>query len=115
MEGGGGVRYRRGWDVPGDRDSMSRPTVKEVNFVDFKRMLQKAIADGTRVERSDKVRWEAFIQKHHVKEAGFSAYVRGQSETLKPVIIAEPDPNAGYYLCSERDELCLKWVPRAAE
>jgi len=91
---------------------MSRPTVKEINYVDFKRILERAAAGGTRVEPSDKTRWTAFVNAHRVKEAEFHAYARSHSESLKPVIIDESGPDAGYYLYSERDEVCLKWVPR---
>jgi hypothetical protein len=92
---------------------MSRPTVKEINFVDFKRILERATTVGTRIEPSDKARWAAFVALHRVKEAGFSAYARSHSESLKPVIIDEPEPNGGYYLYSNRDEVCIKWIPRA--
>jgi len=92
---------------------MSRPTVKEVNFVDFKRILDRATNAGTRVEQSDSARWSAFVAAHRVKEAGFYAYARSHSESLKPVIIDEPEPDGGYYLYSVRDEVSLKWVPRA--
>jgi hypothetical protein len=91
---------------------MSRPTVREVNYVDFKRILQRAATLGTRVEASDKTRWTAFVAEHRVKEAGFHAYARSHSESLKPVIIDEPEPNGGYYLYSERDEVSLKWISR---
>jgi hypothetical protein len=91
---------------------MSRPTIKEVNYVDFKRILERAANLGTRVEASDKTRWAAFVTQNRVKEAGFHAYAKSHSETLKPVIIDEPEPNGGYFLYSERDEVCLKWIPR---
>lgn len=90
---------------------MSRPTVKEINYVDFKRILESALAAGTRVEKADKSRWTTFVTQHRVKEAGFNAYARSHSESLKPIIIDEPAPNGGYYLYSERDEVCLKWIP----
>jgi hypothetical protein len=92
---------------------MSRPTVKEINFVDFKRILEQAMAAGTRLEKSDKDRWSAYVTQHRVKEAGFIAYARSHSESLKPVIVDDPGPSGGYYLYSERDEVCLKWIPRA--
>jgi hypothetical protein len=91
---------------------MSRPTVKEINYVDFKRILERAAALGTRVELSDKSRWSAFVAQHRVKEAGFGAYARSHSDSLKPVIIDEPEPDGGYYLYSDRDEVCLKWIAR---
>jgi hypothetical protein len=47
-----------------------------------------------------------------VKEAGFSAYAKNYSDTLKPVIVDDSEPDGGYYLHSERDEVCLKWIPR---
>jgi hypothetical protein len=92
---------------------MSRPTVKEINYVDFKRILQRAANGGTRVETSDRQRWAAFVAQQRVKEAGFGAYAKNYSDSLKPVIIDESEPDGGYYLYSERDEVCLKWVPRA--
>jgi hypothetical protein len=92
---------------------MSRPTVKEINYVDFKRTLERAATAGTRVEAADKARWNAYVEANRVKEAGFMAYARSHSESLKPVIIDEPDPSGGYFLYSERDEVCLKWIPRA--
>ena len=91
---------------------MNRPTVKEVNYADFKRILQRASAAGTRVEAADKERWAAVVARHRVKEAGFSAYARNYSDTLKPVIVDDSEPDGGYYLYSERDEVSLKWIPR---
>jgi len=92
---------------------MSRPTVKEINYVDFKRILEQAAANGTRVEKSDKSRWSTYVTQNRVKEAGFSAYAKSHSESLKPVIVDEAGPSGGYYLYSERDEVCLKWIPRS--
>jgi hypothetical protein len=92
---------------------MSRPTVKEINYVDFKRILEQAAATGTRVEKADASRWSTYVAQNRVKEAGFLAYARSHSESLRPVIIDEPGPNGGYYLYSERDEVSLKWIPRA--
>jgi hypothetical protein len=91
---------------------MSRPTVREINYVDFKRTLERAATAGTRVEASDKSRWAAFVAAHRVKEAGFNAYAKGHSDSLRPVIIDEPEPSGGYYLYSDRDEVCLKWISR---
>jgi hypothetical protein len=93
---------------------MSRPTVKEINYVDFKRILEQAATNGTRVEKSDKTRWAAYVAQNRVKEAGFNAYARSHSESLKPVIVDDPGPSGGYYLYSERDEVSLKWIPSSA-
>jgi hypothetical protein len=92
---------------------MSRPTVKEINYVDFKRTLEQAAVAGTRVEKSDKVRWADCVARYRVKEAGFVAYARSHSESLKPIIVDDPGGVGGYYLYSERDEVCLKWIPGA--
>jgi hypothetical protein len=92
---------------------MSRPTVLEINYVDFKRILEQAAALGTRVEKSDKARWSNYVTQNRVKEAGFIAYARSHSESLKPVIVDESGPAGGYYLYSERDEVCVKWIPRS--
>src|ERR1700735_1676617 len=91
---------------------MSRPTVKEINYVDFKRILERATNGGTRVEPSDKDRWAAYVNQHRIKAAGFRDYGRSDSESLKPVIVDEPTDDGGYYLYSTRDEVCVKWVPR---
>jgi hypothetical protein len=75
---------------------MSRPTVKEINYVDFKRILEQAMAAGTRVEKSNTKRWTAYVNEHRIKEAGFVAYARSHFESLKPVIVDEPGPSGGY-------------------
>jgi hypothetical protein len=108
----GGYPDNEGCGSPAD---MSRPTIKEINYADFKRILEQAAAAGTRVEKADKARWTAYVTQNRVKEAGFNAYARNHSESLKPVIVDESGPNGGYYLYSERDEVCLKWIPRADE
>jgi hypothetical protein len=91
---------------------MNRPSVKAINWADFNRIMQRAVTAGTRVEPGDRHRWMAFVTRHRVKEAGFSAYARVYSDTLKPVIVDDSEPDGGYYLFSERDEVCLKWIPR---
>lgn len=106
-------RARAATEVAGGAvDDMNRPTIKEINFADFRRMLQRAITDGTRLEASDRTEWAAFVAEHRVKEAGFAAYAKNYSESLKPVIIDDRGPDSGYYLVSDRDEVCLKWIPR---
>ena len=89
---------------------MARPTVVEFNYIDFQSALQKAVAEGKRIERTNRELWKQYVTKHRVKEAVFEAYCRGKFEGLKPVIIDDPGPWGGYYLVSTVEEACLKWV-----
>jgi hypothetical protein len=89
---------------------MARPTVVEFNYIDFKSALEKAVAEGKRIERTNKERWRQDVTQHRIKEAVFEAYCRGKFEGLSPVIIDDPGPWGGYYLVSSVEEACLKWV-----
>jgi hypothetical protein len=75
----------------GDPQFRGLLTVEGINFVDFKRIMDRAAAAGTRVEN-----------------AAFSAYARTHSDSLKSVIVDETGPNGGYHLYFERDEVWLR-------
>jgi hypothetical protein len=91
-------------DVP-----MSRPIVEELNFQEFKRALDKALAAGTRILPTEGTRWAAYVNAHGVRENNFQAYARGMYESLDALIIYEPAPWGGYYLWSPAEEVVLRW------
>ena len=93
---------------------MSRPTVEEVNFQEFKRALDKAIAAGTRIIPTEGDRWAAYVSKHAVRELNFKAYTQGQYDSLDAVIIDDPGEWGGYYLWSTAEEVALRWRRPAA-
>lgn len=90
---------------------MSRPTVVEVNFHEFKRALESALASGARIVPGDTQRWRGYVAAHRVRETNFQAYVRGKHENLEPVIIDAAAPWGGYYMWSSKDEIALRWQP----
>ena len=88
---------------------MSRPTVVELNFQEFKKAMDNAIAQGTRILPREKDRWEAYVTANKVRELNFQAYARGKYETLQAVIIDSGPPWGGYYMWSPAEEVVLRW------
>lgn len=93
---------------------MSRPSAREINYFDFKEALGRASVTGTRVEPSDRARWDGYVAAHQIREAMFGNYCKGMCESLKPVIIDDNDPWGGYYLYSKDDEVCFRWERKDA-
>jgi hypothetical protein len=88
---------------------MSRPIVEELNFQEFKRALEKALAAGTRIVPTESSRWAAYVSAHGVREVNFQAYARGKYDSLDALIIDEPGSWGGYYLWSPAEEVVLRW------
>lgn len=88
---------------------MSRPTVVELNFQEFKRAVENAIATGQRILPREKERWQQYVETHQVRELNFQAYARGKYENLEPLIIDADAPWGGYYMWSPREEVVLRW------
>ena len=88
---------------------MSRPTVVELNYQEFRKALEIAIASGTRILPREKERWDQYVAQNKVREINFQAYARGKYETLEAVIIDAGPPWGGYYMWSSRDEVVLRW------
>ena len=92
---------------------MTRPTVEEVDFPSFKRALERAIADGTRIVPLEKERWKGYVSEHGVREVNFQGFVRSKYEGFEPVILGGGHPLAGYYMWSAAEERALRWRPGA--
>jgi hypothetical protein len=94
---------------------MNRPTAREINYFDFKEALGRATVSGARIEPPDRSRWDRYIAAHGIREAMFLNYCKGMCESLKPVVIDDEGPWAGYYLYSSDEEVCFKWARKGAD
>ena len=90
---------------------MSRPKVEQINFQEFKRAVERAIVNGTRILPREKDRWVKYVATHQVRETNFQAYARAMFEYLEPLILDEPAPWGGYYMWSVDYEVVLRWNP----
>lgn len=88
---------------------MARPTIAEVDFQQFKRALERAIAGGTRITPAESERWAKYVEANGIREVNVRAYAAGKYDGLEPVIIDEPAPSGGYYLWSASEEVALQW------
>ena len=88
---------------------MSRPSLQEVNFQEFKRALENAIATGARITPREKDRWARYIEAQGIRETNVRAYGFGMYADLEPVIIDGDSPAGGYYLWSAAEEVALRW------
>jgi hypothetical protein len=88
---------------------MSRPTVVELNYQEFKRALDGAIAANTRILPREKERWAQYVAANQVRELNFQAYIRGKFDNLEPVIIDAGPPWGGYYMTSAAEEVVFRW------
>jgi hypothetical protein len=92
---------------------MSRPSVEQVFFPEFKRAMERAIVAGTRITPQERDRWVKYVDTHKVRETNFQAYARGMFADLEPLILDEAPPWGGYYMWSTADEVALRWNPPA--
>jgi hypothetical protein len=89
---------------------MARSRLVEVNYHEFMTALRTAGERGTRIERSDKEGWAAYIKKHGVKEASARRVAAGRgSGDVKAVIINDEGDWNGFYVYSPDDQMCLKF------
>ena len=88
---------------------MSRPTVVELNYPEFRQALEIATATGTRIVPREKDRWDRYVALNKVREVNFQAYARGRYDNLEAVIIDSSTPWGGYYMWSAAEEIALRW------
>jgi len=88
---------------------MSRPTAQKIEYSDFKRALERAVAAGTRISTRDAERWATYVTAKGVREHNFKAFLVGQYDKLEAVIIDDPGEWGGYYLWSALDEVAFRW------
>ncbi len=92
---------------------MGRPQIKEVDYHDFVAQLRKATDKKCRIEKKEKEKWAAYVKLHQVLEPSCFAYARSYGSAAKPqaVIIQSGGSWDGYYVYSDDDMFCLKFVP----
>ena len=92
---------------------MGQPRIIEIDYQDFKRILQKAKDSRKKIEKSDKEKWERFIRQHNVPTAGVRVKAKKgmMADKVLEVIIDDSGASDGYYLYSPDDEFCLKFEP----
>ena len=89
---------------------MARARIIEVNYYEFPKSLRKAADDGTRIEKSDKERWEAYVKENRINEIAMSSWGRSKFGGSTPVVINSGGEWEGYYTYSRDEEGALKWV-----
>lgn len=89
---------------------MARPRIVEVDYHQFCTQLQLAADTGGRIEKTEKVKWKAWVREHKILEASFMSYASEYGDGAKPVIIASDGDWGGYYVYSDDDQFCLKFV-----
>ena len=90
---------------------MSRPTIVEQNFFEFKAALRASTDAGTRIEMAEKDRWKAWVREHKIQEAAFRSMAAQKFDEPVAVIIDDDSDWSGYYLYTPTEEICLRWTP----
>lgn len=90
---------------------MGERRIYEFNYSEFTHILRKAGSVKTKIEKTNKEAWVAFVRKHNVPEAAI--FSRGKSGTLSGkidlVIIEGAGTADGYYAYSSGEQFCLKF------
>ncbi len=89
---------------------MPRPSILEQNYFEFKLALKKATDAGSRIEKTEKVRWKTWVRANKIQEAAFKSMASGKFDEARTVIIDEEGPWGGYYIYTTAEEVCLKWT-----
>ena len=89
---------------------MSRPTIVEQNYFEFKVALQKATDNGTRIEEKEKDRWKSWVRENKIQEAAFRSMASQKFDDPKAVILDDEGDWSGYYLYTPIEEVCFKWT-----
>jgi hypothetical protein len=90
---------------------MGQPSIIEVEYHDFLKILQHATDSRKKIDKADKERWKNFVREHKVPEAGMGikAKAGAMSGNTKSVIIDGVGADDGYYIYSSDDLFCLKY------
>jgi hypothetical protein len=90
---------------------MAGSPISEINYHEFRRAVQRAADTGTKIEVTDKARWDQWVKKNQVREVFFRSFAGSKFDKLKAVIIDSDDPNwRGFYLFSESEEAAMRWA-----
>ena len=90
---------------------MGQPRILEINYQEFMGILRRATSSNKKIDIADKERWEKFLRKHNVPDAGMAVKARAgaMSGKTKSVIIEGAGKDDGYYIYSADDVFCMKY------
>ncbi len=90
---------------------MGQPSIIEVEYHDFLKILQQATDSKKKIDQADKERWKNFVREHKVPEAGMGVKAKAgaMSGNTRSVIIDGVGKNDGYYIYSSDDLFCIKY------
>lgn len=90
---------------------MGQPSIVEVEYHDFLKILQHATDLRKKIDIADKERWRNFVREHKVPEAGMGVKAKAgaMSGNTKAVIIDGVGQSDGYYIYSSDDLFCIKY------
>lgn len=90
---------------------MGQPSIVEIEYHDFLKILQHATDSKKKIDKADKERWMSFVRKHKVPEAGMNVKAKAgaMSGNTRSVIIDGVGSNDGYYIYSSDDLFCIKY------
>lgn len=90
---------------------MGQPRIIEVEYQVFLAILRQATDAKKKIESTDRERWDSFVRKHAIPEAGMAVKARAgaMSGKTKMVIIEGAGKDDGYYVYSTADLFCLKY------
>jgi len=90
---------------------MGQPSIVEVEYHDFLKILQHATDARKKVDKADKTAWSSFVRKHKIPEAGMNVKAKAgaMSGNTKSVIIDGDGAADGYYIYSADDLFCIKY------
>ena len=89
---------------------MARARIVAVDYYEFTKNLRKAADNGTRIEKSQKEKWEAYVAEHKINEIAMHSWGRSKFGGSTPVIIDSGSDADGYYVYSKDEEAALKWA-----
>jgi hypothetical protein len=91
---------------------MKRSRLVEMDFFEFKRQLKSAADAGRRIEKTDRVKWGAYIRQHGIMEAGGETIARAQTGAadISSVVIQGDGIWDGFFIYSEDALTCYKFV-----
>jgi hypothetical protein len=90
---------------------MGQPRIIEVNYQEFRAILQRATDLKKKIDPAEKERWNKFVREHNVPEAGMAVKARAgaMSGKTKAVIVDGDGKGDGFYIYSPDDLFCLKY------
>jgi hypothetical protein len=89
---------------------MKRPKIVEEDYQLFMKKLRTATNNGQRIEKTDQPAWDDFVRENNINEVVMASWGKTKFEKTVPVIINDGSSWEGYYVYSQIDEACLKWI-----